>query len=128
MADDVIRVLDLNSTVGEVAESYILMAVSDFYAVNANYQTRLSLFTKDFKDYVVGKACTGNYNSHTHPKRLKVQIFYILVELKLVFISSGMGKASKTHMHTCTKKTNVPSKKSLLIQIMRTKECKGIQK
>lgn len=37
MADDVIRVLDLNSTEGEVAESYILMAVSDFYAVNANY-------------------------------------------------------------------------------------------
>ena len=48
MADDVIRegvVLDLNSTVGEVAESYILMAISDFYAVKANYRTRLSLFT-----------------------------------------------------------------------------------
>ena len=43
MADDVIRVgvvLDLNSTVGKVAESYILMAVSDFYAMNANYRTR----------------------------------------------------------------------------------------
>ena len=42
MADDVIRVgeiLDLNSTMGETEEteeSYILMAVSDFYAVNAN--------------------------------------------------------------------------------------------
>ena len=48
MADDVIRegvVLDMKSTVGEVAESYILMAVSDFYAVKANYRTRLSLFT-----------------------------------------------------------------------------------
>ncbi|KAM3714493.1 hypothetical protein ACJW31_01G336600 [Castanea mollissima] len=62
MADDVIRVgvvLDLNSTVGEVAESYILMAVSDFYAVNANYRTRLSLFTRDSKDDVVGAACAA---------------------------------------------------------------------
>lgn len=105
-----------------------MTAVSDFYAVNANYRISQSLFTKDFEDYVVGAACTGNYNSHTHPIRLKVQIFYILVELKLVFISFGMGKASKIHMHTCTKKTNVLSKKSLLIQFMRTKECKGIQK
>ena len=53
-------VLDLNSTVGKVAESYILMAVSDFYAVNANYRTRLSLFTRDSKDDVVGAACAGN--------------------------------------------------------------------
>ncbi|KAK7856087.1 glutamate receptor 2.9 [Quercus suber] len=63
MADDVIRVgvvLDLNSTVAKVAESYILMAVSDFYAVNANYRTRLSLFTRDSKDDVVGAACAGN--------------------------------------------------------------------
>ncbi|KAK7856086.1 hypothetical protein CFP56_025043 [Quercus suber] len=46
MADDVIRVgvvLDLNSTVGEVAESYILMA--------------------DSKDDVVGVACAGDYES-----------------------------------------------------------------
>ena len=64
MADDVVVrvgiVLDLNSTVGKVAESYILMAVSDFYAVNANYRTRLSLFTRDSKDDVVGAACAGN--------------------------------------------------------------------
>ena len=43
MANDVIRVgeiLDLNSTMGEMEESYILMAVSDFYAMNANYRTR----------------------------------------------------------------------------------------
>ncbi|KAK7856085.1 hypothetical protein CFP56_025042 [Quercus suber] len=39
MANDVIRVgeiLDLNSTMGETEESYILMAVSDFYVANAN--------------------------------------------------------------------------------------------
>ncbi|KAL4654542.1 hypothetical protein ACB092_01G387000 [Castanea dentata] len=62
MADDVIRVgvvLDLNTTVGKVAESYILMAVYDFYAVNANYRTRLSLFTRDSKDDVVGAACAA---------------------------------------------------------------------
>ena len=53
-------VLDLNSTVGEMAESYISMAVSDFYAVNAKYQTRLTLFTRDSKDDVVGAACAGN--------------------------------------------------------------------
>ena len=64
MADvNVIRVgvvLDLNSTVGEMAASYISMAVSDFYAVHANYQTRLTLFTRDSKDDVVGAACAGN--------------------------------------------------------------------
>ncbi|GMY35461.1 glutamate receptor 2.8-like [Fagus crenata] len=63
MADvNVIRVgvvLDLNSTVGEMAASYISMAVSDFYAVNANYQTRLTLFTRDSKDDVVGAACAA---------------------------------------------------------------------
>ncbi|GMY35456.1 glutamate receptor 2.8-like [Fagus crenata] len=61
MADvNVIRVgvvLDLNSTVGEMAESYITMAVSDFYVVNAHYQTRLTLFTRDSKDDVVGATC-----------------------------------------------------------------------
>ena len=39
MADDVIwvgEILGLNSTMGETEEGYILMAVSDFYAVNAN--------------------------------------------------------------------------------------------
>ena len=60
MADDVIRVgeiLDLNSTMGEMEASYILMAVSDFYAVNANYRTRSSIYTKDSKDDVAGAAC-----------------------------------------------------------------------
>uniref|UniRef100_A0A2N9IMB7 Glutamate receptor n=1 Tax=Fagus sylvatica TaxID=28930 RepID=A0A2N9IMB7_FAGSY len=52
-------VLDLNSTVGEMAESYLSMAVSDFYTVNANYQTRLTLFTRDSKDDVVGAACAA---------------------------------------------------------------------
>ena len=63
MADDVVRagiVLDLNSTKGEMAKSCILMAVSDFYAVNSNYRTRLSLFIRDSKGDVIGAACAGN--------------------------------------------------------------------
>lgn len=64
MADDVVVrvgiVLDLNSTKGEMAKSYILMAVSDFYAVNSNYRTRLSLFIRDSKGDVIGAACAGN--------------------------------------------------------------------
>ncbi|KAJ6287762.1 hypothetical protein OIU76_028871, partial [Salix suchowensis] len=50
MAKEIIPVgvvLDLNSTVGEIAESCISMAVSDFYAVNADFKTRLALFTRD---------------------------------------------------------------------------------
>ena len=56
MADDVIRVgeiLDLNSTMGEMEESYILMAVFDFYSVNANYRTRPNIYTKDSKDVLL---------------------------------------------------------------------------
>lgn len=53
-------VLDLNSTVGQLAESYIFMALSDFYAVNAHYGTRLALFTRDSRGDVVGAACAGN--------------------------------------------------------------------
>ncbi|KAL4654546.1 hypothetical protein ACB092_01G387100 [Castanea dentata] len=71
MSDDVVVrvgvVLDLNSTKGEVAKSYILMAVSDFYAVNSNYRTRLSLFIRDSKDDVIGAACADlmkNENVH----------------------------------------------------------------
>ncbi|KAJ6759294.1 hypothetical protein OIU74_025880 [Salix koriyanagi] len=46
-------VLDLNSTVGEIAESCISMAVSDFYAVNDDFKTRLALFTRDSSRDVV---------------------------------------------------------------------------
>ncbi|XP_041018053.1 glutamate receptor 2.3-like [Juglans microcarpa x Juglans regia] len=52
-------VLDLNSTVGELAESCIFMALSDFYAVNAHYRTRLALFTRDSRGDVVGAACAA---------------------------------------------------------------------
>nr|POF09066.1 glutamate receptor 2.2 [Quercus suber] len=62
-ADDAVArvgiVLDLNSTKGEMAKSYILMAVSDFYAVNSNYRTRLHLFIRDSKGDVIGAACAA---------------------------------------------------------------------
>ncbi|XP_048329014.2 glutamate receptor 2.8-like [Ziziphus jujuba] len=40
-------ILDLASPVGKIANSYISMALSDFYTRNANYRTRLSLSVKD---------------------------------------------------------------------------------
>ncbi|KAF9662668.1 hypothetical protein SADUNF_Sadunf18G0078200 [Salix dunnii] len=46
-------VLDLNSTVGEIAGSCISMAVFDFYAVNDDFKTRLALFTRDSSSDVV---------------------------------------------------------------------------
>ncbi|KAG2699273.1 hypothetical protein I3760_07G185600 [Carya illinoinensis] len=52
-------VLDLNSTVGDLAESCISMALSDFYAVNGHYRTRLALFTRDSRGDVVGAACAA---------------------------------------------------------------------
>ncbi|KAJ6435534.1 hypothetical protein OIU84_000682 [Salix udensis] len=58
-------VLDLNSTVGEIAESCISMAVSDFYAVNADFKTRLALFTRDSGRDVVAATSSGIcVNSH----------------------------------------------------------------
>ena len=62
MAKEVIPigvVLNLNSPVGRVAESYMSMARSDFYAVNDNYRTRLALFTEDSGDDVIAAASAG---------------------------------------------------------------------
>lgn len=53
-------VLDLNSTVGQFANSYIFMALTDFYAVYPHYRTRLALHTRDSRGDVVGAACAGN--------------------------------------------------------------------
>ena len=62
MAKEVIPigvVLDLKSPVGRVANSYLSMALNDFYAVNYDYRTRLALFTKDFGDRVIIATTTG---------------------------------------------------------------------
>jgi ionotropic glutamate receptor len=58
-------VLDLNSTVGEMAESCISMAVSDFYALNVDFKTRLALSTRDSSSDVVAATSSGiRVNSH----------------------------------------------------------------
>ncbi|KAG6644189.1 hypothetical protein CIPAW_08G038500 [Carya illinoinensis] len=59
MAKEVIPVgvvLDLNSPVGGVAERCMSMALSDFYAVNADYNTRLALLTMDSGNDVIAAA------------------------------------------------------------------------
>ena len=62
MAKEVIPVgvvLDLKSSVGRVANSYMSMALNDFYAVNYDYHTRLALFTKDSGDGVITATTIG---------------------------------------------------------------------
>ncbi|XP_015878053.3 glutamate receptor 2.8-like [Ziziphus jujuba] len=47
-------ILGLDSGVGKIVENYLSMALSDFYAANPNYQTRLALSVKSSdKDAVV---------------------------------------------------------------------------
>ncbi|KAJ4959376.1 hypothetical protein NE237_026487 [Protea cynaroides] len=54
-------VLDLKSEVGEMAESCISMALSDFYNVHTNYSTRLELHTVDSGGDSVGAASAALY-------------------------------------------------------------------
>ncbi|XP_008223627.1 PREDICTED: glutamate receptor 2.8-like [Prunus mume] len=66
MAKEVIRipvgvVLDLNSSVGAIAESCMTMALSDFYAKHAHYRTRLDLRTRDSADDIVTAASEAGY-------------------------------------------------------------------
>ncbi|GAV84232.1 Lig_chan domain-containing protein/SBP_bac_3 domain-containing protein/ANF_receptor domain-containing protein [Cephalotus follicularis] len=49
-------VLDFESVVGDLSSSYLSMAVSDFYAENANYKTRISLIPRDSNHDVVAAA------------------------------------------------------------------------
>ncbi|KAK4485551.1 hypothetical protein RD792_008194 [Penstemon davidsonii] len=42
-------VLDLNSPMGSMADSYMNMSISDFYSANPNYTTRLHLHTRNAK-------------------------------------------------------------------------------
>ncbi|KAG2692163.1 hypothetical protein I3760_08G039600 [Carya illinoinensis] len=62
MAKEVVPVgvvLDLNSPVGGVAERCMSMALSDFYAVNDDYNTRLALLTMDSGNDVIAAASVG---------------------------------------------------------------------
>ena len=62
-------ILDLASPVGKTAKSYISMAVSDFYAGNTAYQTRLAVSVKDSKEDVVETTFAG------------IQVFDILMKM-----------------------------------------------
>lgn len=44
---------------GRIGERYVSMALSDFYAVNDNYRTRLAFFTKDSGDDIIAAASAG---------------------------------------------------------------------
>ncbi|KAK9931920.1 hypothetical protein M0R45_019174 [Rubus argutus] len=46
-------ILDLDTPVGKMAHHCVSMALSDFYARNANYRTKLNLTVKDSRNDVV---------------------------------------------------------------------------
>ena len=52
-------ILDMRSPVGRYAKEYIAMAVSDFYAANRSYRTKLNFTWKDSKNDVVLAASAG---------------------------------------------------------------------
>ncbi|XP_021832746.1 glutamate receptor 2.1-like [Prunus avium] len=49
-------ILDLDSPIGKMARSYMSMALSEFYARNANYRTKLTLSVKNSSEDVVAAA------------------------------------------------------------------------
>lgn len=55
-------ILDLDTTVGKMAHRCISMALSDFYARNSNYRTKLNLTVKDSRNDVVSAASAGRYH------------------------------------------------------------------
>ncbi|KAK6137145.1 hypothetical protein DH2020_029109 [Rehmannia glutinosa] len=52
-------VLDMDNYLGEMGLNCISMALSDFYATNAQYKTRLQIFNGDSKGDVVGAAAAA---------------------------------------------------------------------
>ncbi|KAH6793301.1 hypothetical protein C2S52_003778 [Perilla frutescens var. hirtella] len=52
-------ILDLDSLVGRIGLTSLLLAQSDFYTLNANYSTRLELHVKDSGGRVIGAAATA---------------------------------------------------------------------
>ena len=54
-------IADLESEIGKMTKNYMSMAISDFYAMNANYQTRLALSVKNSSKDAVVAASAGNY-------------------------------------------------------------------
>ncbi|GMY29118.1 glutamate receptor 2.1-like [Fagus crenata] len=55
-------ILNFDTWNGKMGLSCINMALSDFYASNSNYKTRLILNSRDSKDDVVGAAAAGSFS------------------------------------------------------------------
>lgn len=53
-------VVDKDIDVGQMGLNCISMALSDFYAANGHYRTRVVLYSRDSKTTVVGAAAAGN--------------------------------------------------------------------
>ena len=54
-------ILDLQSLVGKIARTSILMAMEDFYAVHRNYKTKLVLHIRDSNGDNIQAASEGTY-------------------------------------------------------------------
>ena len=52
-------VLDLNPTIGKMADKCICLALEDFYTNHPHYRTNLSIIIKDSKSDVVTAASAG---------------------------------------------------------------------
>lgn len=52
-------ILDLGSLIGKIGLTSLSLAYSDFYAVHANYSTRLELHVRDSGGRASGAAATG---------------------------------------------------------------------
>ncbi|KAI3929221.1 hypothetical protein MKX01_006457 [Papaver californicum] len=52
-------ILDLDTWVGKMAQSCVLMAVSDFYSANPTYKTRLVLHTRDSNKDIIDAASSA---------------------------------------------------------------------
>ena len=58
-------ILDMESPVGKIAESCIHMAISDFYAANPNYQTKIALSWRDSKAKIITAFSAGTVTNHS---------------------------------------------------------------
>jgi ionotropic glutamate receptor len=54
-------ILDLQSLVGKIARTSILMAMEDFYAVHRNYTTKMVLHIRDSNGDNIRAASEGTY-------------------------------------------------------------------
>ncbi|CAI9772308.1 unnamed protein product [Fraxinus pennsylvanica] len=105
---DVGVVLNMNNSFSAMGFSCISMALSDFYASNSNYKTRLVLNTRDAKEDDVGAAAAVQielYYAQTHSVNLKAEkmeknsstqlifSFYFFFSLSLNILTAHMAMA-----------------------------------